>query len=312
LKFSVVIPLYNKENFIAQTLNSVLAQSFTDFEVLVINDCSTDGSEQVVKTFEDSRIRLLRHTNNSGLSASRNTGIKNAQANYVAFLDADDLWKPDFLKSINFLIENYPEASLFATKYELKLDQNNTTEFHFDFENFTTHGIVSNFFKTNLNQSIFYPSCLCVKKDVFETVGHYNETVNYSEDIDFNIRAFARFKLAYFNKALVTYLMVSENQITQKGLLGKKIPDYDFYEEKFKDRKDIKKYLDFQRYIKAKLFKLAGDTNQYKSLISKIDPSNLNIKQKILLHLPVFVLKWIGKSKQLLLKKGINLNSYSD
>lgn len=312
MKFSVVIPLYNKENFIAQTLNSVLAQSFTDFEVLVINDCSTDGSEQIVKTFEDSRIQLIGHSKNSGLSASRNTGIKNARANYIAFIDADDLWKPDFLKSINYLIENYKEASLYATKYEIKLDDTTTTEFTFNFENFRNDGIVLNYFKANLNQSIFYPSCLCVKKEVFETVGYYNEQVNYSEDIDFNIRAFAAFKLAYFNKALVTYLMVSENQITQRGLKGKRIPDYDFYEKKFKDRKDIKKYLDFQRYIKAKLYKLAGDRKQFRLLLSKIDSSSLNLKQKTLLRLPVFVLKLIGKGKQQLLKKGMNLNSYSD
>ena len=75
-RFSVVIPLYNKENFIENTIQSLLNQTFSDFEVLVVNDCSTDTSEQLVARFDDPRINIIQHSVNKGLSASRNTGIK--------------------------------------------------------------------------------------------------------------------------------------------------------------------------------------------------------------------------------------------
>lgn len=309
-KFSVVIPLYNKEGFIEKTLQSVIDQTFKDFEVIIVNDCSTDNSLAIAKNCKDERILFVEHAVNKGLSASRNSGIRNSKADYIAFLDADDLWKPTFLEKIDFLISTYAEASLFATKYEVLLSNNKVIAHDFKIENFNTHGLISNFFDSNLNQSIYYPSCLCVNKKVFETVGYYNEEINYSEDVDFNIRAHAVNKLAYWNEPLVTYLLVSENQITRNSLLGKTIPDYDFYEAKFKDRPDIKKYLDFQRYLKAKLFKLSGDLKTYHKLKSKIDPSNLNSKQRFLLDAPKILLKGVSHLKGVLQKLGIEVNSY--
>ena len=309
-RFSVVIPLYNKENFIENTIQSLLNQTFSDFEVLVVNDCSTDTSEQLVARFDDPRINIIQHSVNKGLSASRNTGIKSANANYIAFLDADDLWKPSFLEKIDVLINQYPEASLFATKYEVLHKKNRIVTHDFKLKNFTKHGIIKNFFESNLNQSIYYPSCLCVKKIVFEDVGYYNEEVNYSEDVDFNLRAHATYKLAYWDEAAVTYLLDSENQITQNGLKGKTIPDYDFYEAQFKGRQDIKKYLDFQRYIKAKLFKLDGDNKRYLDMIQSMDTSNLNKTQRILLKSPRFALLGIGEIKRILRALGIEFSSY--
>ena len=236
--------------------------------------------------------------------------LKSANANYIAFLDADDLWKPSFLEKIDVLINQYPEASLFATKYEVLHKKNRIVTHDFKLKNFTKHGIIKNFFESNLNQSIYYPSCLCVKKMVFEDVGYYNEEVNYSEDVDFNLRAHATYKLAYWDEAAVTYLLDSENQITQNGLKGKTIPDYDFYEAQFKGRQDIKKYLDFQRYIKAKLFKLDGDNERYLDMIQSMDTSNLNKTQRILLKSPRFALLGIGKIKRILRALGIEFSSY--
>lgn len=310
-KFTVVIPLFNKENYITKTLQSVLNQSFTDFEVLVINDCSTDSSVEKVNAFSDTRIHLIFHHQNKGLSASRNTGIKNAKAAYIAFLDADDLWKPEFLETINFLTQQYPETHLFGTKYEVNLGDRKLIEYETPIKEFENHGVIPNFFDYSRNYALYNQSCFCAKKDVFEKVGYYNEQVNYSEDVDFNIRAYAQYQLAYYNKALATYFMVSENQITQGSLLGKTIPDYDFYEEQYKGRQDIKKYLDFQRYVKAKQFKLSGDKKMFRKLMSKIDSKNINFKQKLLLKLPNFLLKAISFTKLKLQKKGFELNSYT-
>lgn len=108
--FSVVIPLHNKEPHIARALSSVFSQSSSDFEVLIIDDASTDGSVDVVSTFTDKRIKLLsRDTPGPGGYAARNMGIRNAQGQYIAFLDADDCWNKDHLSSLKLLAQQFPK-----------------------------------------------------------------------------------------------------------------------------------------------------------------------------------------------------------
>ena len=81
--FTVVIPLFNKANYISNTIESVLAQTFKDFEVIIVDDCSTDASLEVVSAIPSDKIRIIQHEHNKGLSASRNTGIKNATTSYL-------------------------------------------------------------------------------------------------------------------------------------------------------------------------------------------------------------------------------------
>ena len=106
---SVVIPLYNKEKSIAQTLECVLNQTYKDFEVIVVDDGSKDNSAAIVAQFTDTRIHLIRQEN-GGVSAARNRGIEEAQGKYVAFLDADDVWLTDHLESLVNLIRQYSQC----------------------------------------------------------------------------------------------------------------------------------------------------------------------------------------------------------
>lgn len=115
---SVVIPLYNKGPYIARALNSVLAQTFQDFEVIVVDDGSTDDGAEVVRSFEDPRIRLIQQENR-GVSAARNRGIEAARAELVAFLDADDEWLAGHLEVLMGLRSKHPEAGLYATAYSI-------------------------------------------------------------------------------------------------------------------------------------------------------------------------------------------------
>jgi glycosyltransferase involved in cell wall biosynthesis len=113
--FSVVIPLYNKAHTIEKTLNSVLNQTFTEFEVIIVNDGSTDNGVQIISNItDDQRIRIIEQEN-QGVSAARNRGVAESKYNYIAFLDGDDGWMPTFLEKIKEAIEMYPEAGMFGS-----------------------------------------------------------------------------------------------------------------------------------------------------------------------------------------------------
>lgn len=113
MKFSIIIPLYNKQKFIKHTLESVLNQTFSDFEIIVVNDGSTDNSTEIVQSIDDDRIKLYSKEN-GGVSSARNFGIKKAKGNYIAFLDADDYWDPNYLNTMNSLIEEYNKNEVFG------------------------------------------------------------------------------------------------------------------------------------------------------------------------------------------------------
>ena len=125
MKFSVIIPLYNKAPYIRKALESVLAQTYADYELIIIDDGSTDGSAEIVEAIlqdpasrliASSPHRLIRQAN-SGVSATRNNGVAQASGDYIAFLDADDWWEPTFLEKMAQLIEDYPAAGLYASNY---------------------------------------------------------------------------------------------------------------------------------------------------------------------------------------------------
>ena len=120
MKFSVVIPLYNKEHYIEATIRSVLSQTCTDYEVLVVDDGSKDNSLALARKFASDRVRIIPQEN-QGVSVARNTGILNAKGEYICFLDADDEWRPDYLATIDELTVKYPESAIFVTAYAVNM-----------------------------------------------------------------------------------------------------------------------------------------------------------------------------------------------
>src|ERR1035437_1378650 len=116
---SVIIPLYNKANHICRAVKSVLGQTHADFELIVVDDGSTDGSGDRVREFVDRRIHLFRQTN-AGASAARNRGVSEARGELVAFLDADDEWMPDFLETVMQLHSRFSQAKVCGTGYAMQ------------------------------------------------------------------------------------------------------------------------------------------------------------------------------------------------
>ena len=125
MKYSVVIPLYNKRSSIQTTIQSVLAQTLHDYEVIVVNDGSTDDSLSVARSFEARGVRVIDQTN-QGVSVARNTGILAAEGEYISFLDADDTWHPDYLETMDRLTQTYPESDIFVTAYRVLLSEGKT------------------------------------------------------------------------------------------------------------------------------------------------------------------------------------------
>lgn len=213
---SVIIPLYNKEDYILRTIDSVLKQSFEDFELLIMNDGSTDGSVALVEAVDDARIRIISHEN-IGLSATRNEGAKHALSDLVAFVDADDTWKPDFLLTIMDLYGKYPQAAAFATNYErIFPDGSRRPASVFGIDDLKGDGgIMPDFFKMALYEVAVHPSAVAVKKSVMEETAGFLKGVRYGEDQEFFARLALRYPFAYSKKVEGEYYKDLENSITQ-------------------------------------------------------------------------------------------------
>ena len=115
---SVIITLYNKANYIGRALNSVFSQTTPCQEIVVVDDGSTDRGVEVVQSFQDSRVRVIRQ-HNQGVNTARNQGIAAARGDLIALLDADDQWQPRFLETIVRLTQKFPQAGAFATNYQI-------------------------------------------------------------------------------------------------------------------------------------------------------------------------------------------------
>lgn len=195
---SIVIPLYNKERSIAKTLECVLSQTWQDFEVVVVDDGSTDRSAEVVKRCTDPRIRLISQKN-AGVSAARNRGIAEARGEWVALLDADDEWEPDYLATQVALSAAHPDCDVCATSYAMVSGDGRRQEailrkLPFEGDN----GVLTNYFE--VASCSHPPICsisIMARKSAFETVGGFPLGVKSGEDLLTWARLAARFRIAY-------------------------------------------------------------------------------------------------------------------
>src|SRR5688572_27202891 len=117
--FSVIIPLFNKAAHIENTLKSVLDQTFEEYEIIIVNDVSTDNGLEIVKNIRNSRIHIISQQN-QGVSAARNKGIEHSKGKLIAFLDADDYWFPNHLEALSELHTNFPGCGIYCSRYKIK------------------------------------------------------------------------------------------------------------------------------------------------------------------------------------------------
>ena len=126
-KVSVIIPLYNKGKYIARALDSVFSQTYQDYEVIVVDDGSTDNGPEIVKQYNDPRLRLI-HQENAGPGAARNKGISESKGEFLSFLDADDEWLPEFLEEGIYALSENPQCSSFCSCYYMGEEKEDKSE----------------------------------------------------------------------------------------------------------------------------------------------------------------------------------------
>lgn len=212
--FSVIIPVHNKLPHLHRTINSILTQSYRDFEIVVINDASTDGSLEKIKEYQNQKIRIYnRETPGSGGYAARNLGIKVAKYDWIAFLDADDEWHKDYLKEIKDCI-NLFNPSLVSTKWEKKYDNslsnidNNVDKLSYDPFNLKDY---------LQNPRYVWTGAVVIHKSIIDNVGGFPEDklCKRGGDVDTWIRwLYESNKNIFINKTLSFYYQGTVNQVT--------------------------------------------------------------------------------------------------
>lgn len=208
MKFSVVIPLYNKEHYIEKTIRSVLAQTCTDYEVIVVDDGSGDDSLALAGKFASDVVHIISQEN-QGVSVARNTGILNAKGEFICFLDADDEWRPDYLATIDELTERYPESAIFVTAYAVNMG-NGRINYSTRLEEET--GCLSSYWLTLAKGYDFvWTSAATIRRSTLIDAGLFKPGEKIGQDLDMWARV-ARInpRVAYSNHVCVNYNRAAE------------------------------------------------------------------------------------------------------
>ncbi|MBR5195548.1 MAG: glycosyltransferase family 2 protein [Akkermansia sp.] len=215
---SIVIPLYNKEKQISETLRSVLQQSFQNFEIVVVNDGSTDGSVSAVHSVKDDRIRVF-HQNNAGVSAARNRGVEEARCDFIAFLDADDRWQPEYLQTQYELAQKYPECTVFACSYEFVHADGSVHPSiirKLPFEG--TDGILSNYFEVaSCSNPPLWTSAVMVRKKRLQSMGGFPPGIKSGEDLLTWARLACTGQIAYSRSVLAQFISTPPDGVGSKA-----------------------------------------------------------------------------------------------
>lgn len=212
MKVTVIITTYNRASYLKEALESVLCQTFLDFELLVLDDASTDNTEDLVNSFSDSRIKYTKHLSNLGISKNRNYGLSKAQGEYIAMLDSDDLWlsRTKLEEQVNFL--NAHESYGLIGTYACIIDQEKRKNAMIDSISSLFLGR-SNFWMRQfflIRNQIFHSSVL-IRRKAIEEMGGYDELIPIWEDYELWLRIGTRYKMTNIPKLLTGYRVHAQN-----------------------------------------------------------------------------------------------------
>ena len=295
-RFSVIIPLYNKAPYVGKTVESVLGQTFGDYELIIVDNGSNDGSHEIVAAFTDPRIKIVRLEENVGVSNARNKGVAMASAPIVTFLDADDWWEPTFLEEMAGLIERHPDAGIYGTGYYIVKNGK---------KRLAPIGVDEGFEEGEINYCAVYAKTLCMPltsitvampKAVFDETGGFKPHLKLGEDFDLWVRIALKHKTVFLNKPLSNYNQ--DVDVTYRGTHHLRDPkehmlwNLGYLEPEEKTNADYKQLIDNLRTYSLLPYLL---TKQYRSAarqeLAKVDWSRQPANTARLYRLPVGILR---------------------
>lgn len=189
--FSVIIPLYNKAPYIRRAIDSVLNQRFSEYEVIVVNDGSTDGGDAIVKSEYRDQVNLL-NKENQGVSVARNIGIEKAKYSWIAFLDADDAWHPQYLEVMVQVISSHPKQRVFGSSYRMDLLSD------WGRVEYPSVKVFHHYFQEAIRNTFFFTSGLIYHQTIFNSGIQFDKKLTLGEDLDLFFRAILAFGTPVF------------------------------------------------------------------------------------------------------------------
>lgn len=208
MRFSVIIPLYNKAPYVAKAIQSVLVQTFTDYELVIVDDGSKDDSAEIAEKVIDGQLncRLIKQEN-AGVSMARNNGVAVSQGDYLCFLDADDWWEPTFLEEMSKLIEEYPDAGIYGANYTIVNETKRKTRIaKIGVEDGFERGYVD--YCQAYAKTMYMPLTsisVAIPRNVFEEMHGFPKGIKLGEDFLLWIHITLKYKVAFLNKPLAFY-----------------------------------------------------------------------------------------------------------
>lgn len=251
---SIIVPLKNKAAEIGRCIDSILSQTHQNFELIIVDGHSTDGSLEIVECYTDKRIKIINQKT-KGAAAGRNEGIDASKGELIAFLDADDEYLPDFLEVILYLANRFPEAGMYGTKgFSVNNGIINNKE------DKSGEFLISEYFKEVVKGELFSMSGTAIRRTVFEEIGKFNESLVWYEDVEMFGRVGYYYPVAHSIKPAYIYHITASNKITDSTpIIPEEHPLITFFEsqpiEVISERND---YEDILVYIDSLHLKFAG------------------------------------------------------
>lgn len=246
MRFSVIIPLFNKSSYVNKALESVLSQSFKEFELIVVDDGSTDDSYSMARTILEKGVvsYKLIHQENKGVSCARNNGVKLSCGEYLCFLDADDWWSPTFLEKMDKLIHDYPEAGIYGTNYYYVKNGRKRVCVT------TTQTGYINYCRcySEKLQMPLWTGAISVSRVVFDEMGGFRPHLRLGEDFDLWIKIALKYKVAFLDDPLSYYYQDSNASWRLTGRLhppeSHMLWNLEYLAEEEETNKDYKQLID--------------------------------------------------------------------
>ncbi len=293
MRFSVVIPLFNKAPYVRKALDSVFSQTFRDFELIVVDDGSTDDSFVEAKTvLEDSGIDYqLIHQDNAGVSIARNNGVAASHGDYICFLDADDWWAPTFLERMDWLIKVYPDAGIYGTNYYIVKRGEKRIGALVD-----STGYINYFQSYRRSHMPLTSISVGVPRNVFNEQSGFNPALKLGEDFVLWVRIALKHKVAFLNEPLAFYYQDSNPKWRGTGHLTD--PKHHMLwnlgeiEPMERSNRDYKRLIDELRTYSLMSYYLSDKYSaDAKKELQKVDWKQQPAKYRYLYRLPIPVLK---------------------